>query len=335
MEAMCRKRMNATSREQMIYGTNVEIVRRESDYTIYRMTDATGEGFLKSYHVFPGVELIYNDIHMQNIYVDTSPPHTMFEINHCREGRIECETCNGQYLYLAKGDLAINPKCRLKNSSSFPLNHYHGITIAIDIDRAKEPLFEILSDVDIDLPMLRQKFCENNECVILKENQDFEHIFAELYTVPDRIRTGYYKIKVLEILLFLIGLDLDEFKRTKRYYSKHQIDTIKAIEKYLTAHLAEKITIDQLSEWFHISLTTMKSAFKEVYGDSIYSYMKTYKMQHAAIRLKEEDKEISEVAGLVGYENASKFAAAFKDVIGMNPGEYKRMSKWSNDDKME
>ena len=29
------------------------------------------------------------------------------------------------------------------------------------------------------------------------------HIFAELYSVPEAIRKGYFKVKILELLLFL------------------------------------------------------------------------------------------------------------------------------------
>ena len=40
--------------------------------------------------------------------------------------------------------------------------------------------------------------------------------------------------------------------------------------------------------------------------------------------LEETDKSISEIAGIVGYDNSSKFAKVFKDKMGCTPTEYKK-----------
>lgn len=56
----------------------------------------------------------------------------------------------------------------------------------------------------------------------------------------------------------------------------------------------------------------MKNYFKGVYGTSIYSYMRSYRMQVAALMLQETNENITVIAGKVGYENSSKFASAFK-----------------------
>jgi len=46
-------------------------------------------------------------------------------------------------------------------------------------------------------------------------------------------------------------------------------------------------------------------------------------MNKAAIMLKQTKENISEIAHKVGYNNSSKFASAFKDVIGKSPKEYR------------
>nr|WP_243174223.1 helix-turn-helix transcriptional regulator [Clostridium cadaveris] len=86
------------------------------------------------------------------------------------------------------------------------------------------------------------------------------------------------------------------------------------------------VTLDQLSEIFHISGTQIKNSFKAVYGVSMYSYIRTQKMQSAALLLKKNNCKVIEIAGRFGYDNGSKFAKAFKDIMGVTPNEY-RMSK--------
>jgi AraC-like DNA-binding protein len=68
----------------------------------------------------------------------------------------------------------------------------------------------------------------------------------------------------------------------------------------------------------------MKNCFRAVYGTSIYAYMKAYRMNAAAVRLRRTKDSITSVAMQMGYDNASKFSAAFKSVFGMTPAEYRR-----------
>ena len=46
-------------------------------------------------------------------------------------------------------------------------------------------------------------------------------------------------------------------------------------------------------------------------------------MQAAGLMLQHSDSTVLEIAGRFGYDNGSKFAAAFKDVMGMTPNEYR------------
>lgn len=132
------------------------------------------------------------------------------------------------------------------------------------------------------------------------------------------------KVKILELFLFLSSLEQEELIQSKKYYPKRQVDSIKAIKEYLVIHLGEKITLDQLSVQFQIPLTTMKLVFKEIYGDSIYSFTRTFKMQKAAELLENTNKDINVIAGSLGYDNASKFSGAFKKIIGVNPSVYRK-----------
>jgi len=317
--------MRATDRDKQIYGNEVEVIKREDDCAIYRITNSGGEAVMTSYSVFPGIELIYNDVHTNWVKVDVEPPKSILEINHCKEGIIECETKNGEYLYLSKGNLAINKKFNVNKSSNFPLSHFHGITIALDFERMPKCLSCILEDVPIDLSELKSRFCESKEkFLVIRENKSIEHIFSELYQVSEKIRKGYYKVKVLELLLFLSTLGEEELKQSKKYYSKKQVDTIKTIKEYLTTNLSKRITLEQLSVQFNIPLTTMKLVFKEIYGDSIYSFIRRYKMHEAVELIKNTSKEINEIAGVLGYDNASKFSEAFKNIMGVNPREYRK-----------
>jgi len=49
-------------------------------------------------------------------------------------------------------------------------------------------------------------------------------------------------------------------------------------------------------------------------------------MKQAAVQLRQTQATIAEVANKVGYENQSKFAAAFRDILKIAPAEYRKQN---------
>lgn len=134
----------------------------------------------------------------------------------------------------------------------------------------------------------------------------------------------YYQIKVTEMLLYLSAMTVENSREIKPYYYKTQMEKIKAVHAQITGNIKERYTIEALSVMYEIPATTMKKCFKDVYGDSIYSYQKRYRINLAASMLiQDERREIQEIAASVGYENPGKFSVAFRSIMGVSPAEYR------------
>ena len=97
------------------------------------------------------------------------------------------------------------------------------------------------------------------------------------------------------------------------------------------AHLADRVTIEDLSKQFLMNPTTLKKAFKDVYGMSIAAHMKQHRMEHAAKRLVESNDSIAQIASAVGYESQSRFTSAFKETYGMLPRIYRKKQRDGDD----
>ncbi|MDF3001504.1 MAG: transcriptional regulator AraC family [Bacillota bacterium] len=315
--------MSILSKEKELYGSVIEVVSQEDGCAVYRMADGS-DGSMTSYEVFPGVELIYNDFHTGECFQGPRIYRDIMEINHCRQGRFECDFPDGACVYLEEGDLSVNMIGNRTLHSTFPLEHYHGISVVIDLAQAACSLSGLLNDISIDLYDIRDRLCGCDRCFIMRSTESVEHIFFELYRVPEQIRKGYYKLKVLELLLFLSTVDSTAHMGQKQYFHRSQVAVIKGIKEYMTENLDRHITLEELSSRFDIPLTAMKRCFKGVYGTTIYSYLRTYRMQAAAVMLRRTRLNISQVAVQVGYLNSSKFASAFKAVMGACPLEYRR-----------
>ena len=151
----------------------------------------------------------------------------------------------------------------------------------------------------MDLYELQKKYCSDRTPYVIPGEPAIEHIFSELYNVPVKIKKDYFKIKVLELLLYLDALELSGHTEERPYFYKSQVEKIKAIQALLTQDLTKNYTLEELSARFDIALTPMKNCFKSVYGSPIFTYMRNYRMNYAASLLKSDKSlKVAEIAGL-------------------------------------
>ena len=95
-------------------------------------------------------------------------------------------------------------------------------------------------------------------------------------------------------------------------------------KKYWKDEITVMSQTDELAKQFDLSTATLKNGFKGVYGSPIYTYIRNYKMNVAASMLvTDRKKRIIDIASAVGYDNPSKFAAAFKEIFDTTPAEYR------------
>lgn len=289
----------------------------------YSFLEDGGDAQMRVYQLSPGIKLIYHSVHTDRSYLGTAQKKNVIEIHHCREGRMECAYQNG-YLYLMPGDLAIEIAERATNEFVFPLRHYHGITISINTAIAPKCFSCFLSDVKIQPTAAARKLCGENDCFVIRSKASIENIFSEMYRVPSENKKAYYKIKVLELLLVLSGIAPRENKLNPRTLSGAQVELAKRAAAYIAKHTDAQITISALSQKFHVSATHLQNAFKGVYGVPVVSFMRIHKMNAAALELIRTDRAVMEIAGEYGYDNASKFAAIFREIMGETPLEYRK-----------
>ena len=87
----------------------------------------------KSYTVFPGINLVYENIHGSRRRAAPCPPSGLYEIRHCLRGRLE-SSLGEQFYYLGPGDLSIGRPREGRDGDCFPLGYYQGIRVEMDVD---------------------------------------------------------------------------------------------------------------------------------------------------------------------------------------------------------
>ncbi|MCR4758729.1 MAG: AraC family transcriptional regulator [Oscillospiraceae bacterium] len=306
------------------FGSNVREVAAEGECRVLRLDDETGEGFMTMYRVLDGVYLMYNDFHLKECVSEYQNADTLLCLDHCREGRIEHENENGGRYYMETGDIRIDSRVHHEGRIHMPLSHYHGITIGFVRNEAERAVSAAFQGLSFDLPALSERFCPNGKETLLRSYEPLNRVFSQLYQVPERIRIDYYRIKIAEILLLLGAADVSHFTEQKQYFPAKLTEKIEVIHDMITGSLSETYTVEALSARFDLPSATLRKVFRGVYGVPIYQYIKSYKMKAAASMLiSDKDSSIAEIAQKTGYDNASKFSAAFKDIMGVTPLNYR------------
>lgn len=217
--------------QEMYYGPNVQNLIESDDCKVMRLSDNSGEGMMTLYHVFPGVFLMYNDFHMKECISGFQTDMDLLCIDHCREGRIEQEVGQNAFSYLEAGDLRVDRRIHHSGKVEFPLCHYHGISIGFQVETAAKEIPASMKGFSVDLYELQKKYCSDRTPYVIPGEPAIEHIFSELYNVPIKIKKDYFKIKVLELLLYLDALELSGHTEERPYFYKGQVEKIKAMDK--------------------------------------------------------------------------------------------------------
>lgn len=325
--------LDALAREQ----GDIVPLAQSNGCQVYQVKNETGEGTMAIYEVFPGAMIMYNDFHLA-YYDSVFKTHLdLLCIDYCREGRLEYAVGGDAYSYVEAGDLKIDRRLEHQGHFTLPLAHYHGISIGFQLPLATQEVGRVMGAYPLDLYGLQKKFCPDTHPRVIHGAPSIDHVFQELYAVPERIKIPYFRVKIMELLLYLEALELGK-EAEKPYYYRAQVEAVKAARTYLTEHLEHHITLEELSKRFQLPLTTLKACFKTVFGSPVNTYMRNYRMDRAAMFLRQEPStSVMEIAGRVGYESASKFAAAFKAVKGVTPLEYRRSGgpDWHREDSFD
>ena len=307
--------------EKLLEHQGAILLAQSDGCAVWQFRNETSDGKMTTYEIFSGVMLAFYDFHMERYECDFVADRRMLAIDHCREGRIAYPYGDACF-FLSPGDLAIVRRSAAAAPARFPTGHYHGITVSIDPARAPDCLSCFLEDVEVRPSALIEKFCADSACFVTRSSQGVAHIFAELYSVPEAIRKGYFKVKILELLLFLSAFPV-QAAQPQHSYPQAQVQLAEQIGAYLLENTERRLTVAELSQRFGASATLINSSFRGVYGMSPAAFLRAQKMHGAARLLRQTDRTVLDIAGQFGYDNGSKFAKAFRDVIGVSPNAYR------------
>ena len=147
-----------------------------------------------------------------------------------------------------------------------------------------------------------------------------ETMFSTPYS--DTARRFYLESCVLDLLAGQVANLSDVSERRYRLTPRHREKAF-AARDHLDRQLRNPPTIAELSRIVGTNEFTLKRAFKETLGTTIFAYVSRRRMEHATFLLQ-QGMTISSAAEEVGYRCVRSFSAAFRRQTGCAPSVVRR-----------
>lgn len=97
------------------------------------------------------------------------------------------------------------------------------------------------------------------------------------------------------------------------------IDCIHNAKDILMSKIESPPSLPELARKAGINDYKLKIGFRQVFGTTVFGYLRNQRMERARQLLLEKRMNVSEVAEIVGYSSLSQFSMAFKHYFGITP----------------
>ncbi|WP_157208594.1 AraC family transcriptional regulator [Mariniflexile maritimum] len=143
------------------------------------------------------------------------------------------------------------------------------------------------------------------------------------YNLNQSIKDLYFKGKSYELLSLYFNRSEDaNIEQCPFLADETNVIKIRKAKDIIVSRMAEPPSLQELADEIGLNLKKLKEGFKQIYGDSVFSFLFDYKMEVARKLLESGENNVNEVGLKVGYSTGSHFIAAFKKKYGTTPKKY-------------
>lgn len=149
---------------------------------------------------------------------------------------------------------------------------------------------------------------------------DYENCFPLMKKLDMLVHSDATKLECETVFLQIL---------TELYHTTKAIETANApspaekIEHYLSVHYAEKITLQQLADYFGYCKNRIISVFRTKYNMTPINYLNQIRLQKAKHLLEVTSDTVQAIAYSVGFGDYTQFYKMFERENGISPTEWR------------
>lgn len=121
--------------------------------------------------------------------------------------------------------------------------------------------------------------------------------------------------------------NINSLLKSGNLYTVISKDNMTAIDEYISNHIEENISIDDLAKVLNMNKYHFLNEFKKANGITPYQYLLSRRVEMAKELLQKTDKSLVEIAHDLGFNDSSHLARTFKKYTHQTLRQYKLYSR--------
>lgn len=141
-------------------------------------------------------------------------------------------------------------------------------------------------------------------------------------------RGAMYELEVrsaLSRVLALLASHLPEEHPAQTRRIARDNERVRVMLEYIQRNFSGELTVSDIARSAMISQSECLRCFRNALGLTPIQYAKTYRIQRASELLQSTGRKICDIGADCGFREMSYFAKAFREIMGVTPGEYRRL----------
>ena len=154
---------------------------------------------------------------------------------------------------------------------------------------------------------------------LMNSNINMVHIFGSDFNIYKELASKETLDDIQKWLIEIYGTIIEYCRDT----GQSAVNNYDIIMKFIQKNYKKNIGISEIAEHVGLSYSHVRKIFRDETGYNIVDYINNLRINEAKDMLAYSDKNIKDIACIIGYNNDQSFTRAFKKLEGITPGEYR------------
>lgn len=107
-------------------------------------------------------------------------------------------------------------------------------------------------------------------------------------------------------------------------YRLTELIRLRRVRDRIDREYARPLDVETLARGEHMSAGHLSRRFRQVFGESPYSYLMTRRIERAMALLRRGDVNVTDACFAVGFSSLGTFSTRFSELVGLSPSAYRR-----------
>lgn len=212
--------------------------------------------------------------------------------------------------------------------SNFNISKGPTLVTMIKLSKTINEAFNFAKHIAID-PNIAKVLAAKQPVILIKNVLSFNRILKllenEIKSKPFYNSNEYMQ----NLLISMIFIEISrEFRNP--YQSVASIYAKKASD-YIHNNFEDDIKLDDIAHNLYIHPSYLRKLFKEQFNDTFIGYLTNVRIERAKELLSNSSLPIVEISESVGIKNREHFQRIFAKIVGVTPGNYRKIETSNND----